>query len=355
MQEHRTWSWAFLGLFMISLHLPAFSARSISWTDETTLQDLGSDPLLSGHPSLADPLGPSIPDYPWLKPDPPYGSSGTTVPLGLDDSLFDHSWQSGNSGLQESLLDESAAAQGPLASDHTWQVMAHSYDDSLHDSPSHHSNAVPSVASGSQTVVTPSVSISSSPDSPSLLKDTEPKRPPRSDPLGPQGEIPAQRPPWSLINRIHQKPLPGHPWGTQDINSGVSWGSQGIGTGWGGRPLRLPEGSWGISNQYPGTSWGGNNKYPGTSWGGHNQYLGTNWGINTRYPGTSWGINSWYPSISWGGNNGYPGNSWGKYNQYPGTNNRFPGNTWGINNQYPGALRLPSSSWNIPPRYQNHP
>ncbi|XP_068929340.1 uncharacterized protein C6orf15 homolog [Petaurus breviceps papuanus] len=335
MQAHRTWSWACLGLFMISLHLPAFSARSIRWTEDTTLQDLGSDPLLYGYPSLADPLGPSISDYPLSD------SSETFVPLGPDDSLFDPSW---HSGLQGSLWDKSASAQGPLPSDDTWQMMPHSYDDPLPDSPSHPIGAVPSVASGSQTVVTPPGSISSSPDTPSLLEDTQPKQPSQSDPLGPQAKIPTQRSSWSLNNQIHQKPLPGHPWGTQDVNPGVSWGSQGLGTGWGGRPIRLPAGSWGISNQYPGTIWGGNNKYPGT-----------NWGINTRYPSTSWGGNNWYPSISWGGNNGYPGNSWGRHNQYPGTNNRFPGNVWGINNRYPGAFRLPSSSWNVPPRYQNHP
>ncbi|XP_036622183.1 uncharacterized protein C6orf15 homolog [Trichosurus vulpecula] len=349
MQNHRTWSWAFLGLFMISLHLPAFSARSIRWTEETNLQDLGSDPLFSGYPSLVDPLGSSIPDHPWLRPHPLSDSSETIVPLGPDDSLFDHSWQYGNSGLQGSLLHKGASVQGSLPSDDTWQMMAHTYDDSLPDSPSHPIGAIPSVASGSQTVVTPPGSINSSPDTPSLLKDTESKRPPRSDPPGPQAEIPTQRSSWSLNNRIRQRPLPGHPWGTQDINPGVSWGSQGLGTR---RPARLPVGSWGISNQYPGTSWGNQHQYPGTSWGGNNKYPGTNWGINTRYPGTSWGVNNWYPSINWGGNNGYPGNSWGRY---PGTNNQFPGNVWGINNQYPGAPRLPSSSWNVPPRYQNHP
>ncbi|XP_072493621.1 uncharacterized protein C6orf15 homolog [Notamacropus eugenii] len=332
MQDHRTWSWAFLGLFMISLHLPAFSARSIRWTEETTLQDLGSDPRLSGYPSLVDPLGPFIPDYPWLKPDPLSDGSETIVPLGPDDFLLDPSWQSGNSGLQGSPLDSGASAQG---SDDTWQMMAHPYDDSLPDSPSHPIDVMPSMASGSQTVVTPpgSDSVSSSPGTPSLLKDTEPKRPPRSDPLGPREEIPTHRSSWSLNNRIRQKPLPGHPWGTQHVNPVVSWGSQGLGTGGGGRPFRLPAGGWGINNQYPGTSWG----------------------INTRYPGTSWEVNNWYPSINWGGNNGYPGNSWGRLNQYPGTNNQFPGNMWGINNRYPGALRLPSSSWNVPPRYQNHP
>ncbi|XP_044530335.1 uncharacterized protein C6orf15 homolog [Gracilinanus agilis] len=347
MQNHRTWSWAFLGLFMIS-HLPAFSARSIGWTKEITLQDLGSDPLLPGYSSLADPLESSIPDHSGLKLNPLSDSSGTIVPLEPDASLLDHPSQFGNSGLQRLLLDESSSTQGPLASDNTWQMVAHSYDDFLPDSPSSPESAIPSVASGSQTAVTSSDSISSSPDTPLLLKDTEQKRPPRSDPLGQSGDIPAQRSPWSLNNRIRQKPLPGHPWGTQNINPEVSWGSQGLGTGWGGRPLRLPVGSWGISNQYPGTvwgnhnqypgtSWGGINRYPGTSWGGINQYPGPNWGINTRYPGTSWGTNNWYPSINWGGNN------------------QYPGNTWGINNQYPGALRPPSSAWNIPPRYQNHP
>ncbi|XP_020829702.1 uncharacterized protein C6orf15 homolog [Phascolarctos cinereus] len=346
MQDHRTWSWAFLGLLMISLHLPAFSARSISWTEETTLQDLGFDPLLSGYLSLAEPLGPSIPDHPWLKPDPLSDSSETIVPLGPDDSLVDYSWQLGNSRLQGSLPDKGASVQGPLPSDDTWQLMAHSYDDSMPDSPSHPIDALPSVASGSQTAATPPGSVSSSPDTLSLLKDTEPL--PRSDPLGLRAEIPTRRSPWSRINRIRQKPLPGHPWGTQDINPAVSWGSQGLGTGRGGRPIRFPVGSWGISNQYPGTSLGNQNQYPGTSWGGNNKYPGTNWGINTRYPGTTWGVNNWYPSISWGGNNVYPGNRWGKYNQ-------FPGNMWGINNRYPGALRLPNSSWNVPPRYQNHP
>ena len=92
-----------------------------------------------------------------------------------------------------------------------------------------------------------------------LHQDSDSRWPPRSNVLGAQREILDQCPPWSLINRIQQPLLPGHPWGT--LTPTVSWGGAGPRTGWGTKPMPHRVGIWGINNQYPSTNWGNTDWY----------------------------------------------------------------------------------------------
>ncbi|XP_046496363.1 uncharacterized protein C6orf15 homolog [Equus quagga] len=293
-------SWAPLGLLLVCLHLPGLFARSISVMKEKVPQDLGTNSPLLGRPFLAS-LSNS--EHPQSKPDP--GSNDLArAPLKTNASPSDSFQPAGSSEVLPSV--------DSWPSEDLWSMMAGAVEDDggevLPEELSFLSNAIAlpldsglAPAGSSSHSADPSLEVSP------LHQDSESRPLSRSNVLGDQKQILAQRPPWSLINRIRKPLLPGHPWGT--LNPSVSWGGGGRGTGWGTRPMPCPVGIW------------GNNKCPSTSWGNINQY----------------------PGGSWGSINRYPGGSWGNVNLQPGIINRFP----------PRVLNPPGSSWNIPAGFPN--
>ncbi|XP_008505683.2 uncharacterized protein C6orf15 homolog [Equus przewalskii] len=358
MQGHMARSCAPLGLLLVCLHLPGLFARSISVMKEKVPQDLGTNSPLLGQPFLAS-LSNS--EHPQSKPDP--GSNDLArAPLKTNASPSDSFQPAGSSEVQRWPPSEELPSMDSWPSEDLWPMMAGAVEDDggevLPEELSFLSNAI-ALPLDSGLVPAGSSSHSADPSlevSP-LHQDSESRPLSRSNVLGDQKQILAQRPPWSLISRIRKPLLPGHPWGT--LNPSVSWGGGGRGTGWGTRPMPCPVGiwgnnkcpstSWGNINQYPGGSWGSINRYPGGSWGSINRYPGGSWGSTNRYPGGSWGSINRYPGGSWGSTNRYPGGSWGSINRYPGGSwgsiNRYPGGSWGTINQYPGG------SWGSINRY----
>ncbi|XP_006875739.1 PREDICTED: uncharacterized protein C6orf15 homolog [Chrysochloris asiatica] len=294
-------SWALLGLISVSLHLPGLFARSISAVEEKALQDLGTNLPLLGQPSLV-----SSSDSEHPQPKPNAGSNG--LPKGpLEPNMYpsDGSQPAGGLGLLNLPSSEGQPFVASWPPEDPWPVMDAAAEDYSRDMP-------PEGLSYLASAVALPLDSGTLPEGPSahsvraslLHQDSETRRLRCSNLLGAQGQIPAKRPPWSLINKIRHPLLPGRPWGIP--NSGVSWGDGHPGTGCGTRPVPPPHaGSWGINNQYPGTSWGNNNQYPGGTWGNINQY---------------------------------PGATWGNVHLFPGTNNKFP----------PRILRPSGFSWNDP-------
>ncbi|XP_014638477.1 PREDICTED: uncharacterized protein C6orf15 homolog [Ceratotherium simum simum] len=332
MQGHAARSWAPLGLLLVCLHLPGLFARSIGVMEEKIPQDLRTNLPLLGQPHLA-----SLPnsEHPQSRPDP--GSNDLArAPLKTNASPLDSFQPAGRSEVQRWPPSEELPSMDSWPSEDPWPMMAATVEDLggevLPEELSFLSNAValpldsgPLLAGSSAHSVDPSLEASL------LHQDSESRPLPRSNVLGTQGQILAQRPPWSLINRIRKPLLPGRPWGI--LNPSVSWGGGGRGTGWGIRPMPRPMRILG-SNKCPITSWGNINRYPEGIWGNINRYPGGIWGNINRYPAGSWGNINRYPGGSWGNINRYPGGSWGNINLQPGIINRFP----------PGVL---GSSWNI--------
>ncbi|XP_062952292.1 uncharacterized protein C6orf15 homolog [Cynocephalus volans] len=303
-----------LGLLLVCLHLPGLFARSIGVVEEKASQNLGTNLPLPGQPSLT---GASNSERPHPEPDP-RSNNLARVPLMLHTRPSDGAQPAGGSGGQRWPPSGGLPAMDSWPSADPWQVMAAAAEDQLGEvvpeGLSYLSSAV-ALPLGSGPLPAESFAhfAGPSPEASLFHQDSESRQPPRSNVLGAQREILAQRPPWSLIHSV----LPGHPWGT--LNPSVSWGGGGPGTGWGTRPMPHPVGIWGINNQFPGTSWGNINRYPGGSWGNVNRYPGTSWGnihpqpgINNQFPprilhppGSSWDIPADIPSPQ------NPGSQWG--------------------------------------------
>uniref|UniRef100_A0A673T4Q1 Corneodesmosin n=1 Tax=Suricata suricatta TaxID=37032 RepID=A0A673T4Q1_SURSU len=280
-----------------------FFARSIGAVEEKVLQDLGTNLPLLEQPSLTSH---SNSELPRPKPDP--GPNDLTrVPVKPNASPSGGSQPTRGSGVQRWPPTEEMPSMDLWYSEDPWQMRIAATEN-------HVGEVLPEKLSFLSGAVAPTLGSSPLPAGPSarsmgpvpeallLRQDSESRWPLHSNVLGAQREILAQSPP-SLINRIQQPLLSGHPWGT--LNPSVSWGSGGSGAGWGTRPMSHLVGIWSLNNQYPSTSWGDLNQYPGTSWGNINRY---------------------------------PGGSWGNTHLLPGINNRFP----------PRVLHPTSFSWNIP-------
>ncbi|XP_008062414.1 uncharacterized protein C6orf15 homolog [Carlito syrichta] len=305
MQRCVAGSLAPLGLLLICLYLPGLFARSISVVEEKASQNLGTNMPLLGQPSLT---GSSNTEH--LQPAPePKSNNLARVPLKLNTPLSDNFQPAGGSAVPRWPPSGGLSTVGYWPSEDPWQMMVASAEDYpeevLPEGQSYLSSAT-ALPLDNDPLPKEYLAHSAGPSTEASLlhHSKESRRPSRSNPLGSQGEILAQRPPWSLIHRI----LPGHPWGT--LNPSVSWGGGGPGTGWGTRPMPLPAGIWG--NQFPGSSWGNINRYPGGSWGNINQY---------------------------------PSAGWGNVRPYPVITNQF----------LPGVVRPPGSSWNIPAGFPNPP
>ncbi|XP_007949652.1 uncharacterized protein C6orf15 homolog [Orycteropus afer afer] len=304
MQGHVAGSWALLGLLLVYFHLTGLFARSISAVEKKVSQDMETNLPLLGQPSLARS---SDSEHPQTKADA--GSNGMAKGhLKPMMSLSDGSQAAGGPGVQNWPSSEGLPSVDSWPPRGSWPLMAAAVEDHPGDLLPERLAALP-MSSGPLREGPSAYSAGASPGASLLHQDSGPRQPCCSNLLGALGEIPSQHPPWSLINRIRQPLLPGHPWGT--LIPSVSWGSGRPGTGWGTRPMPPSyAGSWGDNNQYPGTSWGNINRYPGGSWGNI-----------IRYPGATWG-------------NIHP---------FPGTSNQFP----------PRILRPPGSSWNIPTGFPN--
>ncbi|XP_075409942.1 uncharacterized protein C6orf15 homolog [Tenrec ecaudatus] len=308
MQGHMVGTWALLGLLLVCLHLPGLFARSINAVGDEVPRAL---PGL-GSPSLARPSNSGH-----AQPKPDAGSNSLARdPLKPQTSPFDGTQPAGGPWVQTLPFSEGLPSLDSWPPEGDWPVMAAAAEDQAGDAPleglSYLTNAAAlPLGSRSRPEGSSALSAGTSLDSSLLPREPEPRGLRCFLPSGAQGGLSAQRPPWSLINRILYPRLPGHPWGA--LNPGVSWGG-----GWGTRPTPpFQAGNWGITNQYPGTSWGGINRYPGGSWG--NQYPGGGWGSIHQNPGAP------------GGNVHLP----------PGAHNRLP----------PRILRPPGSSWHVPANF----
>ncbi|XP_019487342.1 PREDICTED: uncharacterized protein C6orf15 homolog [Hipposideros armiger] len=309
-----------LGLLLVCLHLSGLFARSIGVVEDKVPQDLGTNLPLLGQPSLT---GPSNSEHRRSKPGPGDNDLARVL-LKPNTSPSDGSQPAGGSGFQGWPPSEGLPSVDSWPSEDPWQMTAAGAEDHvgevLPEELSFLSRAVAlPLGEGFLPAGSSAHSAGPSPEASLFHRDPQSRQPPRSNVLGTQGESLAQRPPWSLINRIQQSLRPGHPWGT--LSPSVSWGGGGPGTGWGTRPMPHPVGIWGINNRYPGASWGNINRYPGTSWGNINQY-----------PGTSWGNSNWYP-----------GTRWGNIHLHPGINNQFP----------PRVLHPPGALWNSPAHFSS--
>ncbi|XP_025773017.1 uncharacterized protein C6orf15 homolog [Puma concolor] len=317
MQGCMVGSRALLGLLLlICLHFPGFFARSIGAVEKKVLQDLGTSLPLLEQPSLTSHSNSELPQP---KPDPGLNDL-TSVPLKPNVSPSDGSQPARGSGVQSWPPTEELPSMDPWPSEDRWQMRAAATEDYVGEVLPEKLSFLPgAVALPLGRSLLPAGSSARStgpvPEALHLHQDSESRWPLHSNVLGAQREILAQRPP-SLINRIQQPLLPGHPWGT--LNPGVSWEGGGPGTGWGTRPMPHLVGIWGINSQYPSTSWGNLLRHPGAP---------TSWGNLNRYPGTSWGNLNWYP-----------GGSWGNIHLRPVINNQFP----------PRVLHPTGFSWNIP-------
>uniref|UniRef100_G3U3J0 Trinucleotide repeat containing adaptor 6C n=1 Tax=Loxodonta africana TaxID=9785 RepID=G3U3J0_LOXAF len=292
-----------------ALFLDLLFARSISAV-EKKVPGLGTNLPLLGQPSLARSSNSEHP-----KPKPDAGSNGLArSPLKPKMSLYDGSQAARGSGVQKGLSSEGLRSEDSWPPEGPWPVMAAAAEDHpgdlLPEGLSYLASAVALPLGSGLLPEGPSAHFAGVPPAAFLLhQDPELRWPPRSSPLGAQGEIPVLRPLCALINRIRQSLLPCHPWGA--LNPCVSWGGGRPGTGWGTKPMPPSHAlSWGISNQFPGSSWGNINRYPGGSWGNINQY---------------------------------PGATWGNIHLPPGTNTQLP----------PRILRPPVSSWNTPAGFPN--
>ncbi|XP_037699047.1 uncharacterized protein C6orf15 homolog [Choloepus didactylus] len=294
-----------LGLLLVCLHLPGFFARSISGVEEKVSQDLGTNLSLFGQPSLTRP---SNPEHLQPKPDP--RSNGLARTLQRPNAPPTGGSQlAGGSGVQKWPSSERMPSGDTWPSEDPWQPMAAAAEDHVGEVRPQGLTHFPSAGAfppGSGPLPAGASAYSADPSSEALLLhlDSESGRPSRSNSLGAQREIPAQRSLWVPVHRIRHPLLPGHPWGT--LHPSVSWGAGGPGTGWGTRPMpTYPLGSWGTNNQYPGASWGNINRYPGGSWGP----IHLRPGINNQFPprilrppGSSWDIPAGFPN---------PQNQWG--------------------------------------------
>ncbi|XP_019572916.2 uncharacterized protein C6orf15 homolog [Rhinolophus sinicus] len=296
-----------LGLLLVCLQLSGLFARSIGVAEEKVPQDLETNLPLLGQPSLT---GPSNSKHPQPKPDPGDNDLARVL-LKPNASPSDGSQPAGGSAVQRWPPSGGLPSVGSWPPEDPWQMMAAAAEDHMEgvlpEELSFLSGAVARPLGGGPIPAGSSAySAGPSPEASLLRRDPQSRQPPRSHVLGAQGESLAQRPPWSLINRIQQPLRPGHPWGT--LSPSVSWGGGGPGTGWGTRPMPHSVGIWGINNRYPSTSWGNINRYPGTSWG--NSHLCP--GINNQFPprvlhppGSSWNIPAHFPSPQ------NPGSQWG--------------------------------------------
>ncbi|XP_016070239.1 PREDICTED: uncharacterized protein C6orf15 homolog [Miniopterus natalensis] len=281
-----------LALLLVCLRFSGLSARSISVGEDNDPQGLGTNLPLLGQPTLT---GPSNPQHPQHKPDP-RANDLATVLWEPNASPSDGS-EPGGSGVQRWSTSGRLPSMDSWPSEGPWQIMVAVED--------HMGEALPQELSfPSSAAAVPlrccplpvsslAYSAGPSPEASLLHRDSESRRAPCSHELGAQREILAQHPPWSLINRIQQPLLPGHPWGA--LSPSVSWGGGGPGTGWGTRPLPHPVGIWGINNQYPSSSWGTTDWYPGGSWGNIHLHPG----INNQFPppGSSWNIPDQCPPV----------------------------------------------------------
>ncbi|KAM9665271.1 uncharacterized protein C6orf15 homolog [Trichechus inunguis] len=329
MQDRMAGSWALLGLLLVCLHLPGLFARSISAVEEKLPQDLGINLPLLGQPSLARTSNSEQP-----QPKSDAGSNGLAKGLLKPKmSPYDGSQAAKGFSVQNWLSPEGLPSVDSWSPEGPWPVMPAAVEDHpwevLLEGLSYLTSAAALPLSSGPMPEGPSAHFADAPPDASLLhQDSELRWPPRSSPLEAQGEVPAQHPLCSLINRICQSLLPGLPWGT--LNPCVSWRSGHPGTGWGTRPTPSSHaGCWGINNQYPGSSWGNINRYPDGSLGNSNQHPGGSWGNINQYPGATWG-NIHLPS----GNN----------NQFPSRILRPPGSSWNIPAGFPSS-QDPGSQW----------
>ncbi|XP_045148195.1 uncharacterized protein C6orf15 homolog [Echinops telfairi] len=318
MRGHMVGAWALLGLLLVCLHLPGLFARSISAVGEEVPRAL---PGL-GSPSLARP-----PNSEHAQPKPEAGSNGLARdPLKPQTSPLDGTQPAGGPWVQNLPFSGVLPSLDSWPPEEDWPVIAAAAEDQAGDVPPAEGLPYLTNAAALPLGSHPLPEGSSAPSAGTSLDSSLVPREPENRrlrcflPPGAQGGISAQRPPWSLINRILHPSLPGHPWGT--LNPGVSWGGGRLGTGWGTRPMPpFQAGNWGITNQYPGTSWGSINRYPVGSWGNNNQYPGGSWGSIHQSPGAT------------GGNTHLPS----------GAHNRLP----------PRILRPPGSFWDIPANSPN--
>ncbi|KAM8779809.1 LOW QUALITY PROTEIN: uncharacterized protein C6orf15 homolog [Rhynchonycteris naso] len=283
-----------LHLLLVCLPLSGLFAWTISVAEEKVPQDLGTNLLLLGQPSLTSPSNPKHP-----QPKPDRGAKDLARIL-LEPKAFPSDGSPGGSGGLPSM--------GLWHSGGPWQITAAVEDHVGVALPK--DGSLPSraaalplrggpVPGGSSAHSTGPSHEASHPH-----QDSESGWPPRANLPGARGEILAPCPPWSLISRFQQPPLPGHPQGT--LSPSMSRARGGPGTGWGTRPIPHPVEGWGIDNQYPSASWGN-----------------ANWNPRGCRENSYW----------------YPGTSWGNIHPHPGINNHLPP---------PRILHPPGSSWSTP-------
>ncbi|XP_045397558.1 uncharacterized protein C6orf15 homolog [Lemur catta] len=295
MQGRVAGSWALRGLRLLCLLLPGLFARSINVVEEKVPQNLGSQLPLPGQPSLT---GSSTSEHPL--PAPARRSRDLArAPLKLDAALLGSSQPAGRPGVQRWPPRGGPPALDSWPSEDPWQVLAAAAEDGPGE-------ALPEglsyLSSGPLPEEFPARAAGPSAEAGLLLQGSESRWPPRSSPIGAQGEILTQRSPWSLVHRVPA----GHPWGT--LSPSVSWGGGGPGTGWGTRPMPHPTGMSGISTPFPGAGWGSITRYPGALWGNVHLHPGVNNQLPPRMlrpPGSSWNVPAGFPSppspgLQWG-------------------------------------------------------